>query len=191
LSYGRYGKDAESGRLSPLYLGEETLIRGYGFGSITNEECLRGATPQSTCPVFDRMLGSRLGVFNAELRIPLIGGSEFGLLNFPFLPTEIAPFFDAGVAYASNQPPDFRFSTNPSDASSHVSANCQNQQVNQQDFTTGGFGIACTDRIPVFSTGISARINFLGYMIFEAYLAHPFQRPGKNWVTGFQLAPGW
>jgi len=188
LHYGRYGKDAESGRISPLYLGEETLIRGYGFGSITSEECLVGASQQSTCPVFDRMLGSRLGVFNAELRIPLIGSSEFGLLNFPFLPTEIAPFFDAGVAYTSNQAPDWRFSTNPSDAAQRVSANCQNS-LPQQNINS--FGIACTDRIPVMSTGVSARVNFLGYMIFEAYLAHPFQRPGKSWVWGFQLAPGW
>jgi hypothetical protein len=187
LHYGRYGKDAESGRISPLYLGEETLIRGYGFGSITQDECLTGATRLSTCPVFDRMLGSRLGVFNAEFRIPLFGGSEFGLLNFPFLPTEIAPFFDAGIAYTSNQPPDLRFSTNPAAANNRVSQNCQNQPLTNQNT----FGIVCTDRIPVFSTGVTARINFLGYMIFEAYLAHPFQRPGRNWVTGFQLSPGW
>jgi outer membrane protein assembly factor BamA len=187
LHYGRYGKDAETGRISPLYLGEETLIRGYGFGSITQEECLTGQSQQSTCPVFDRMLGSRLGVFNAEFRVPLFGSSEFGLLNFPFLPTEIAPFFDAGIAYTSNQPPDLRLSTNPVDAAQRVSQNCQNQTVQNQ----GGFGIVCTDRIPVFSTGVTARVNFLGYMIFEAYLAHPFQRPGKGWVWGFQLAPGW
>ncbi|HEY2856474.1 MAG TPA: hypothetical protein VGJ18_26765 [Gemmatimonadaceae bacterium] len=188
LHYGRYGKDAESGRLSPLYLGEETLIRGYGFGSLSGAECGVGASQQSTCPVFDRMLGSRLGVFNAELRIPLIGSSEFGLLNFPFLPTEIAPFFDAGVAYTSDQAPDWRFSTNPADAAQRVSQNCQNSTPQNN---LNGFGIACTDRIPVFSTGVSARVNFLGYMIFEAYLAHPFQRPGKSWVWGFQLAPGW
>jgi Omp85 superfamily domain len=187
LHYGRYGKDSESGRISPLYLGEETLIRGYGFGSITQDECLTGQSQQSTCPVFDRMLGSRLGVVNAEFRIPLFGGSEFGLLNFPFLPTEIAPFFDAGVAYTSNQAPDFRFSSNPTDAAQRVSANCQNSRVDQSNT----FGIVCTDRIPVFSTGVTARVNFLGYMIFEAYLAHPFQRPGKGWVWGFQLAPGW
>ena len=165
LSYGRYGKDSESGRISPLYLGEETLLRGYGFGSITNEECIVGQTQQSTCPVFDRMLGSRLAVFNAELRIPLFGGSEFGLLNFPFLPTEIAPFLDGGVAYTGSQAPDFRFSTNPTDAAQRVSANCQNQAPSTQT----SFGIVCTDRIPVFSTGVSARVNFLGYMIFEAY----------------------
>jgi len=187
LHYGRYGKDAESNRISPLYLGEETLIRGYGFSSIGSEECINGQTQQSSCPVFDRMLGSRLGVMNLELRIPVIGSSEFGLLNFPFLPTEIAPFLDGGVAYTSNQAPDFRFSTSAADANSRVSQNCQNQAVTNQN----NFIITCTDRIPVFSTGVSARINFLGYMIFEAYLAHPFQRPGKGWVWGFQLAPGW
>ncbi|PYP69037.1 MAG: peptidase S9 [Gemmatimonadetes bacterium] len=187
LHYGRYGKDSESNRISPLYLGEETLIRGYGFGSINNDECLNGQTQQSSCPVFDRMLGSRLGVVNLELRIPVIGSTEFGLLNFPFLPTEIAPFFDGGVAYTSNQAPDFRFSTSAADANSRVSKNCQNQTPTNQN----NFIISCTDRIPVFSTGLSARINFLGYMIFEAYFAHPFQRPGKSWVWGFQLAPGW
>ena len=69
-----------------------------------------------------------------------------------------------------------------------VSANCQNQPLVDAERTSA---IVCTDRIPVFSTGVSARFNFLGYVIFEAYIAHPFQRPGKNWVWGFQLAPGW
>ena len=49
----------------------------------------------------------------------------------------------------------------------------------------------CADRIPVFSTGVSFRFNLMGYAIMEAYVAHPFQRPAKNWVWGFQLAPGW
>ena len=49
----------------------------------------------------------------------------------------------------------------------------------------------CAERVPVFSTGLSARINVLGYLIFETYLAKPFQRPMKDWVWGFQLAPGW
>ena len=91
------------------------------------------------------------------------------------------------MAYTSNQAPDWRFSTSAKDANTRVSANCQNQiPTNQNTFT-----LSCTDRIPVFSTGVSARVNFLGYLIFEAYYAHPFQRPGKGWVWGFQLAPGW
>jgi hypothetical protein len=48
LHYGRYGKNAEDSRIFPLFLGEETFIRGYGYGSITgnsNNECVsNGAT---------------------------------------------------------------------------------------------------------------------------------------------------
>jgi hypothetical protein len=43
----------------------------------------------------------------------------------------------------------------------------------------------------VFSTGVSFRFNLMGYAIIEAYVAHPFQRPKKNWVWGLQMAPGW
>ena len=46
-------------------------------------------------------------------------------------------------------------------------------------------------RTPVVSAGLSARVNLLGYAIIEAYWARPFQRPGKGWVYGLQLAPGW
>jgi hypothetical protein len=184
LHYGRYGQDSENGRLSPLYLGEETLMRGYGFGSLSPDEC---GVDQTSCPVFDRMLGSRLAVFNAELRLPLIGSREFGILNFPFLPTEVSPFFDAGLAYTSNQPPDLRFVTGNGD-DNRVSSRCQAAAVPTDP---NAIPLNCADRVPVFSTGVSFRINFLGYMIFEAYVAHPFQRPQKDWVWGFQLAPGW
>ena len=67
-------------------------------------------------------------------------------------------------------------------------ANCSNssaaQGVSQSYYP-------CTSRIPVMSTGVSFRFNLLGYAIMEAYIAHPFQRPTKKWVWGFQLAPGW
>ncbi|HET9425760.1 MAG TPA: DPP IV N-terminal domain-containing protein [Gemmatimonadaceae bacterium] len=181
MHYGRYGKDAEDSRLWPLFLGEETFIRGYGYGSIRPEECVE--TTQSACPVFDRLLGSRIIVGNAEFRIPLFGSPEFGLINFPLIPIEVSPFFDAGVAYAANQAPNFRVATTGGEAS----ADCTNPGATG---STSQF-IVCTDRIPVFSTGLSFRANVLGYLIFEAYIAHPFQRPQRNWVWGFQLAPGW
>ena len=184
LHYGRYGNGAETGRLSPLYLGEETLMRGYGWGSFTPDECV--SNNQTSCPVIDRMFGTRLLVANAEFRIPLFGTSEWGLLNFPFLPTEIAPFFDAGLAYTGYQPPDWRFT---SSANTTPACRQPTQQASSDIFSA--IQIQCADRIPVFSTGVSARVNFLGYMILEAYLAHPFQRPNKPWVMGFQLAPGW
>lgn len=180
MHYGRYGNDAEDSRLWPLYLGEETFVRGYGYGSISADECL--STTQSSCPVFDRLLGSRILVANTEFRIPLFGSPEFGLINFPFVPIEVSPFFDAGLAYTGSQPPDFRLTRQGGEAD----PGCQSTPA-----TGSSQFIVCTDRIPVFSTGLSFRANVLGYLIFEAYVAHPFQRPQKNWVWGFQLAPGW
>jgi outer membrane protein assembly factor BamA len=190
LHYGRYGKNAEDSRLFPLFLGEETFIRGYGYGSITNNsnvECVSGQQTPNSCPVLDRLFGSRILVANTEFRIPLLGSPEFGLIPSSFLPVEVSPFFDAGLAYTGEQNPDFRLasSANSAPASCSTGASKTNPFTNQSSF------IQCADRIPVFSTGLSFRVNVLGYMIFEAYLAHPFQRPEKNWVWGFQLAPGW
>ena len=164
LYYGRFGSDADDPtKLSPLYLGQETLIRGYDANNFGPNECtpVNSTATQSGCAEIDRLLGSKIGVVNAEMRFPLFGVREFGLINFPFLPTDIAPFFDAGVAWAKGDSPTFEFNR-----------------------TT-------TKRVPVFSTGISARMNVLGYLVFEAYYAYPFQRPQKNGHFGFVLSPGW
>jgi Tol biopolymer transport system component len=156
LHYGRYGRSSEdSTHMYPLFLGQETLMRGYSVGSFDLNEC-----GQTSCRVFDRLLGSRLAVVSAELRIPVLGVPEYGLFNFPYLPLTVSPFVDAGEAWNSFQSPTL--------------------SSNQANF-----------RIPVVSTGVSARVNLLGYAVIEAYWAHPFQRPGRNWVYGIQLAPGW
>jgi Tol biopolymer transport system component len=171
LHYGRYGRDASGITpdnqlrvLSPVFLGFESLIRGYAWESFENREC-EAVTPSNGdvtgCPAFDRLQGTRVGVANLELRIPLLGVPELGLINFPYLPTEIAPFIDAGVAWTADESPEFRFERR-TDA-----------------------------RVPVFSTGITARMNILGYLILEAYYAYPFQRPEKGWHWGFNIAPGW
>lgn len=191
LHYGRYGKDSEDSRLWPVFLGEETFVRGYGYGSITgdqNVECLsQSALTATSCPVLDRLFGSRIIVANTEFRIPLLGSPEFGLIPNSFLPLEVSPFFDAGVAYTGNQPPDFRWSRD----GGAPPASCKLPSGGANALTAQSSFVQCADRIPVFSTGLSFRVNVLGYMIFEAYMAHPFQRPQKNWVWGFQLAPGW
>ena len=163
LHFGRYGRDSDdSTRMYPLFLGEETIMRGYGYGSITTEECVASQASglPSGCPAFSRLLGSRLGLFSAELRIPVLGVPEYGLINFPYLPLTVSPFFDAGEAWYKTDRATFSLAQN------------------------GGRGI-------VTSAGVSARVNLLGYAILEFYAARPFQRPTKQWVYGIQLAPGW
>ena len=161
LHFGRYGPDAEDERLSPLFLGQGTLVRGYSINSFTGSECTAMPDAPTTCPEFDRLVGSRVAVVNAELRVPLFGTEQFGLINFPYIPTELSFFGDVGVAWTSTESPEI------------------------------GFEQRTTDRVPVFSVGSSLRFNVLGRMVFELYYAHPFQRPGAGGQWGFQVAPGW
>jgi Tol biopolymer transport system component len=188
VSVGRYGSGAESLNTTwPIYLGEETLIRGYGYGSFSPNECVVTGTARATggCPAFERLFGSKVIVANAEFRIPLFGTEGFGLINFPYIPTEISPFFDAGVSYTNSQGPNFRLTRSANEIPTNCAQPANTQQAQQRAY------YPCADRIPVFSTGVSMRFNLMGYAILEAYVAHPFQRPTKNFVWGFQLAPGW
>jgi len=158
--YGRYFGQSDDERLTPLFLGYETWVRGYSVNSYNVSECADSDNP-GECPEFDRLIGSRIAVFNTEIRIPLFGVEQYGLINFPYLPTELVAFFDGGMAWTKGEDPQLTFQrTSP-------------------------------DRIPVFSTGFAARVNLFGYIIIQAFYAWPFQRPEKGAHFGFVLAPGW
>lgn len=178
MHYGRYGKDSHGLRdvdtapaqvLSPIYLGYEYLVRGYSGNDFTRGSECRSPEGSNSCPVIERLLGSRIALASLELRIPLIGTQQLGLINFPFIPTEISPFIDAGAAWSSSNDPRPELA-----------------DPLKLKFATDTF-----ERVPVFSAGVSARFNVLGYMILESYYAYPFQRPDKGWHFGFQLMPGW
>jgi hypothetical protein len=158
LGYGRFGTDAESDRISALFIGRESFVRGYSSSDFSADECVGG---NGDCPQFDRLLGSRMAVTNAELRVPVFGTEDLGLINFPYLPLELSGFFDAGVAWTTEESPSLRFETNT------------------------------TDRVPVMSAGVSARANILGYLVLEVFYAYPFQRPDRGWHFGWQISPGW
>ncbi len=160
MHYGRYGGGSEDPRIQPLFVGQPSLVRGYDATSFDASECQAGSGSDK-CPQFNRLIGSRLAVANLELRIPLFGTEQFGLIPFRWLPLEVSPFVDAGLAWSQGDSVSLRFDRNT------------------------------IERVPVVSTGISARMNLFGYAIGEVYWARPFQRPGKNWVFGFQLRPGW
>jgi outer membrane protein assembly factor BamA len=165
LHYGRYGYDEEltsNQFLRPLFLGYETLIRGYSWESFDNNECGIGATGDGGCPVFDRMFGQRLAVANIELRVPFIGNEVFGLIDLPYVPIELVAFTDVGIAWDPDNP--------------------------VEDWS---FVRSASQRVPLWSSGVSARFNLLGIMVFEAYYAYPWQRPEKGAHWGFNLAPGW
>ena len=108
LHFGRYGSGAIDDRLSPLYLGRGSLVRGYDPYSIDPVEC---GTSTATCPVFERLVGSRIGMASIEVRAPLLGTREFGLINASFLPTEIFAFGDVGAAWNAGDTPKLKWET--------------------------------------------------------------------------------
>ncbi|MPZ16796.1 MAG: BamA/TamA family outer membrane protein [Luteitalea sp.] len=109
LHYGRYGGDGDDTRLRPLFLGSQYFadpgfVRGYDLNDIDRSEC--NATDESGCPEFDRLIGSRILVLNAELRFPLIGIFK-GQYDYGPVPIEGLLFGDAGVAWTSTEDPAF------------------------------------------------------------------------------------
>jgi hypothetical protein len=161
MHVGRYGSDAESDRLVPFYVGRPTLVRGYEIGDLDPSECTVDPNDPEACPEFDRLVGSRLGVLNLELRFPLFGTQGFGIFETRFLPIELGAFVDVGTAWTEDTTPELRFE--------------------EDSF----------ERVPVVSAGLSARLLLGGFAVLHFYAAKPFQRPQEDWVTGFFISPGW
>jgi outer membrane protein assembly factor BamA len=45
-------------------------------------------------------------------------------------------------------------------------------------------------REPVSSGGVSLRANLMGFAVAQIDFARPFDRPGRGWIWGFSLTPG-
>jgi outer membrane protein assembly factor BamA len=100
MYYGRYGDSASDGRLPALFIGYPGLVRGYDYNSFESGEC--GNNPDGSCPAFDRLVGSRVAVANAEIRFPVwgaFGGDQF----YGPLPLEAAFFADGGMTWGSSE----------------------------------------------------------------------------------------
>jgi outer membrane protein assembly factor BamA len=110
--------------------------------------------------------GSRIMVANAELRLPVTGPERYALIKSKWFLTEGSLFFDSGLAWNNNSKVILDF--NP---------------VSIMNYK---------ERYPVFSTGVSLRVNLLGYLVIEPYYAFPLQNGGfKNGSFGINFTPGW
>jgi len=101
---GRFGKDAESGVLPPLYIGYPFYVRGYEATAFAEESNGNEIT-------LNDLVGSKMFVSNAELRFPLSGPERLSAIRSRFFFTELSLFTDGGVAWGdplspSNQPKD-------------------------------------------------------------------------------------
>ena len=162
MHFGRYGSDAESGILRELNIGYPGLLRGYASNSSLLRDCQATSTDPDSCPLYSRLLGSRMLLTNIELRFPLLGALGVGSGYYGFLPIDVVLFTDAGLAYWGS---DLDY-TAPDD----------------RPWFFGG------DRRPLVSSGVGARINVLGFAIVEIDYAYAFQR--DRWLWQFGFVPG-
>ena len=165
VHFGRYAGDAEDERLRPLFIGYPGLVRGYDNNSFEGQECEPVA--DDPCPIFSRLLGSRMLFGNAELRFPLLGLLGLGSGYYGFFPLDFVIFGDAGMAWSRDDA--YTLSGGPTAA-------------DEQAFFFGG------DRRPVYSAGAGLRLNLFGAMIIEVDYSHAFQR--DKWLWQFSFLPG-
>ena len=153
LHYGRYGRDAE-GVFSSLYLGQPSLLRGYG--SVYSDCVNTGAD----CGLLNSMVGSRIAVGSAELRVPLVqrpgAGGGFGLP-----PVDAIAFYDAAVAWTADTRPTLARGV-PED----------------------------TDRRGLLtSVGVGGRTNLFGFAVLEVDYVRALESTG-GWRWVFAVQPG-
>ncbi|WP_324288401.1 BamA/TamA family outer membrane protein [Pedobacter sp. SL55] len=166
-----------------MFAGYNYLIRGYEPNSFYNNQ-------NATEGAFDinQLSGSKLAVFNFEVRLPFTGPKKLAQIPSNFLFTDLNLFFDAGVAWTEDT--KVAFKGQPSYTNVPL-LDANGQPTFAQDGTPLTYKIT-NERVPALSAGISVRVNLFGAMILEPYYAFPFTRKDvKGGVFGLTFAPGW
>lgn len=174
MSYLRFEQTENS--VYPIYIGDMGYVRGYGSIFSNNGIDDLGID-------FGQLIGTKMAMFNAEVRMPLTGPKNLSLFSSRTLFTDIAFFFDAGVAF---------------DEFSHFSDGellvVPIRDENGQIITDGSGNAFYEEQFlkPTIATsiGVAVRINLFGALILEPYYAYPL-KDGASAQFGLNFIPGW
>ncbi|WP_285008095.1 peptidase MA family metallohydrolase [Pedobacter faecalis] len=179
-NYLRIGKDGEN--LYPLFIGYPYFIRGYEANSLYRNQSQNGSFD------INQLSGSKMAVFNFELRLPFTGPKKLAQIPSGLLFSDLNLFFDAGVAWNEGQKVVFKGQPTYQTVPVLNSAGQPVVDENGNPITTS----FTNERVPALSAGISLRVNVFGYFVLEPYYAFPFQRKDVSaGVFGLTFAPGW
>lgn len=175
MTYGRYGESAND--LYPIFIGDPymQLVRGYSYNTFQENQTLEGGDLN-----IEQLVGSRVAVANAEVRLPFTGIQRLSVIKSGFLYSDLILFADAGLAWTKGD--DIKFSWKP--ANWEPSDN-DSRAISQSHYSSGEI-----TRSPVVSAGASLRINLFGYLILEPYVAMPFQKQNVDYTFGLILSGG-
>ncbi len=113
--------------------------------------------------ILDQFYGNQMAVANMEVRLPLAGPKRLGLIKVKYFYTELVGFLDGSLTW---------------DRGDRIS-------LDYTDYDP-------SNRVPLFSTGFSARVNVMGAIVVEPYYAWPLigDRMGHGYF-GVNFLPGW
>jgi Tol biopolymer transport system component len=169
LHYGRYGQGAAD--IFPFFAGSSWFVRGYNNGSASEILNQNGRS-------IDELFGSKMAVGNFEVRIPFTGPKRLALFKSGIIFSELNLFADAGVAWY-----DFDQFGGP----------VYRRDSEGEIITNPNTGEKLVDRLgasPIFSTGVSMRVNLFGALIVEPFYAIPLQSDSKG-SFGLNVVPAW
>jgi len=141
MHYSTLGQDSKS--FYPILIGDMGLIHGYGYGRLNEFQ-------QDSIIDPNQLFGSKILLSNFEVRLPFTGPERLALIKSSALFTELAWFFDGGVAFY-----DYK--------------DLGKEEVD---------GIP--EPKLVFSTGFSARVNVFGAIIVEPFFAWPLLKGSQG-----------
>lgn len=174
-SYIRSGDDGN--RLRGNYIGYPFFVRGY-------DNLSRDRVGNIS---FDDLMGSKVVVGNFEVRLPFTGPEQLAVVKSGLLFSDLNLFFDAGLAWNSGNKIVSNLDKKPVVPQFNLDGTPVVDQNGQQ-----AMGYDRNYRVPVFSAGISMRVNLFGAMILEPYYAIPFVSSRTKFGTfGLNFMPGW
>lgn len=150
-------------QINPLYLGYPWYMHGFYAGAYSKQQASGYITQEA-------LSGEQLAVANFEVRLPFTGPEQIALIPFNFVPSDLNFFLDAGMVWS------------------------REKKIGETyGYPTFGNSLVNFTVDPIITTGMSLRINVLGYLILEPYFALPFYNGGKKpVVTGLNfMIPGW
>lgn len=173
-SYIRTGKNEDA--LYRLYIGYPYLIRGYETGSFDTS----GKVSLSD------LMGTRMAIGNFEVRLPFTGPEKLAAIKSGFLFSDLNFFIDGGLAWGKGM----KVKWNKTDQDLIPAKDSEGNEIIQDGKPVMQYDPSV--RIPVFSAGVSLRVNLFGAMILEPYYAIPFQKSRSSFGTfGLNFTPGW
>lgn len=174
LSYNRF--EQETNTVYPLYVGNMGFVRGY-------QDVFSDAQVNPEIN-FDRMIGSKIAMVSAEVRLPFTGPRQLALIPTSFLLSDLVVFVDAGTAFDTfGQLRDGR-------ATNVILTDDDGNTIDLNGDGIPDRGIENVRPLLAASAGVATRVNLGGILIIEPFYARQLVSNGR-WDFGFNFIPGW